>query len=45
MLDARWSLSRGALLFTAALLPFGPFLVDRRVEGWEQDFVRAKDGA
>jgi integral membrane protein len=44
MLDARWPISRGALLFTAALLPFGPFLVDRRVEGWGQDLIRAKDG-
>ena len=41
MREARWPLSRGALLFVAALLPFGPFLVDRRVAAWEEDFLRA----
>ena len=34
MRDARWSLGRGALFFIAALLPFGPFLIDRRVVEW-----------
>src|SRR5829696_4576114 len=30
MLHARWSLARGAAVFIAALLPCGPFLIDRR---------------
>ena len=34
MRDARWSLGRGAVVFIAALLPFGPFLIDRRVVAW-----------
>jgi integral membrane protein len=29
MSHARWPLTRGIKLFVAALLPFGPFLVDR----------------
>ena len=36
MLDARWSLGRGAVVFIAALLPFGPFLIDRRIVEWEK---------
>jgi integral membrane protein len=43
MSEAQWSLFRGALLFTAALLPFGPFLVDWRLDGSKEDFARAKD--
>jgi integral membrane protein len=38
MVVARWRLSRGALVFVAALLPFGPFVVDRRVRGYDQAF-------
>jgi integral membrane protein len=33
----RWSLGRGALLFGAALIPFGPFLVDGRIRSWESN--------
>lgn len=40
MCTARWPLGRGALIFAAALIPFGPFLVDRRLEGFEQEFLR-----
>jgi len=32
---ARCPLSRGALVFVAALVPFGPFLIDRRMREWE----------
>lgn len=35
---ARWPWSRTALVFVAALLPFGPFLVDRRMAGFEEEF-------
>jgi integral membrane protein len=38
MLIARWKLDRGALVFVAALLPFGPFLVDRRLLAYDADF-------
>lgn len=34
MREARWSLARGAALFVAALLPFGPFVADRWVVRW-----------
>jgi integral membrane protein len=33
-----WPLSRGALVFVAALLPFGPFVIDRRVKQYESEF-------
>ena len=33
----RWPLSRGALVFVAALIPFGPFLFDRRIERYESE--------
>ena len=35
---AKWPFARGALIFVAALLPFGPFVVDRRMRGYEQEF-------
>lgn len=34
----RWPASRSALIFIAALLPFGPFLVDRRMRDYEREF-------
>lgn len=33
----RWRLSRGALVFVAALIPFGPFLFNRRIARWESE--------
>jgi integral membrane protein len=38
MLIARWGLDRGALVFVAALLPFGPFVVDRRILAYDEEF-------
>ena len=35
---ARWPLGRGAMIFVAALLPFGPFVVDRRLRQYEEEF-------
>ena len=32
MLDADWKVSRAARYFIAALIPFGPFLVDRELK-------------
>lgn len=39
MITARWNKSRGALLFIAALLPFGPFLIDKQVKEYEREFL------
>ena len=36
---ARWPFSRAALIFVAALLPFGPFVVDRRMKGYAAEFA------
>jgi integral membrane protein len=36
-LRGRWPLRRSALLFVAALLPFGPFLADGKVRRWESE--------
>ena len=33
---AKWPLSRALLLFVASLLPFGPFLLDKRMKEWER---------
>jgi integral membrane protein len=38
MLIARWRLDRGALVFIAALLPFGPFVVDRRMLAYDEEY-------
>jgi integral membrane protein len=45
MLLARWPLSRGAMVFTAALLPFGPFVIDRRLLAYSAGFQRAEGAA
>lgn len=31
----KWPFGRGVLVFTAALVPFGPFLIDRRLRDYE----------
>jgi integral membrane protein len=41
---ARWPIARAALLLVAALLPFGPFIVDRRIKGYDAEF-RSKETA
>lgn len=38
MVVARWPMARGALVFIAALLPFGPFLLDARMKEYAQAF-------
>ena len=35
---AKWPVGRTALVFAASLLPFGPFLLDRRIRGWQVEF-------
>ncbi len=42
MIVSRWTLSRGALIFSAALLPFGPFVVDRRMRRYEAEFLASR---
>ena len=37
VLLVRWPLARGAVVFIAALLPFGPFLMDRRMRAYEAE--------
>jgi integral membrane protein len=37
MLQRRWPLRRGALVFVSALVPFGPFVIDRRMRGYEAE--------
>jgi integral membrane protein len=34
-LEHRWPLGRAGLVFIAALLPFGPFVIDRRLKHYE----------
>lgn len=37
-MTARWPFGRVVMVFIAALLPFGPFVVDRRMREWEGEF-------
>lgn len=37
MVKCRWPLGRAMLVFIAALLPLGPFLLDRRMVGYERE--------
>jgi len=41
--DLRWPVKRVAITFVAALLPFGPFVIDRRLR--EEDRERGGDEA
>lgn len=34
-LEERWPLKRAAMVFIAALLPFGPFVIDKRLKHYE----------
>lgn len=34
-IEFRWPLTRSAMVFIAALLPFGPFVIDRRLKHYE----------
>ncbi|MHA3771134.1 DUF3817 domain-containing protein [Verrucomicrobiota bacterium sgz303538] len=40
MLVAKWSIARAAIVFIAAFLPFGPFVLDRRMTGYDEEFRR-----
>jgi integral membrane protein len=44
VLVARWPLSRAALIFVAALLPFGPFVIDRRMKRYADEFATRRAG-
>jgi integral membrane protein len=37
MLRHRWPLGRGVLVFISALVPFGPFVMDRRMRAYEAE--------
>lgn len=37
ILQQRWPLRRGALVFVSALVPFGPFLLDGRMRRYEAE--------
>ena len=36
MFEAKWPFKRALTVFIAALLPFGPFVIDRRMKEWER---------
>jgi integral membrane protein len=40
-LAARWPVSRAGLVLVAALLPFGPFMIDRRMREYEGQYQTA----
>lgn len=42
---ARWPLGRSALIFLASIVPFGPWIIDRRMKIYETDFFRARPGS
>lgn len=42
---AKWRLSRGLLVWMAALLPFGPFLLDRRLRAYSLEFQGRQNGS
>jgi integral membrane protein len=45
MLNTGWSCTRAATVFVASLLPFGPFILDRRMKEWEHEAPRPADSS
>jgi integral membrane protein len=45
MLVMDWSFRRGAAVFVASLLPFGPFYLDRRMRRWEMEYPHHKESS
>ena len=39
---AKWPLGRPALLFLASIIPFGPWIIDRRMKNYEADFLQRR---
>ena len=37
LMTTHWPFFRAVVVFIAALLPFGPFLIDRRMRQWESE--------
>ena len=37
MILAGWPILRGVLVFIASVVPFGPFLIDKKMIAWEQE--------
>lgn len=35
--QTNWPFSRAALVFVASLLPFAPFIIDRRMRAWAEE--------
>jgi integral membrane protein len=42
---ARWPLARAGVLFVAALLPSGPFVMDRRMKQYAAEFAAGAAGS
>lgn len=42
---AKWRISRGLLVWIAALLPFGPFLLDQRLRAYSREFQARHNGS
>jgi integral membrane protein len=45
MFVARWPVARGILVFAASIVPFGTFLIDRRMKEYTAEFARTTGGA
>ena len=39
---AKWPTPRVVILFIASLLPFGPFIADRKMSQWEADYAAGR---
>ena len=37
LMTTQWPIKRAAMIFLAALLPFGPFVMDRKILVWEKE--------
>lgn len=42
MIVAKWPAGRGVVVFIAALLPFGPFILDERMKRYQEEFRQSR---
>ena len=37
LMTTQWPMARAVQVFVAALLPFGPFVLDKKMQAWERE--------
>ena len=40
---AKWPIGRASLIFLASIIPFGPWIIDRRMKAYEAEYFQRKE--